>query len=159
MFGGLHPPEASRGVLGGRRPPPQRLKGSQLSDIARVGVVGCGLMGSGIAEVCARAGLDVKVVEVNQGALEAGRRRGATSLERAAASGKLAADEATAALEGIDFSTDFGSLADRQLVVEAVIESEGEKLDVFERLDQVVKDENAVLASNTSSIPIMKLAM
>ena len=64
-----------------------------------------------------------------------------------------------AALERIDFTTDFGSLADRQLVVEAVIESEAEKLDVFERLDKVVEDENAVLASNTSSIPIMKLAM
>jgi 3-hydroxybutyryl-CoA dehydrogenase len=131
----------------------------EAKEIVRVGVVGCGLMGSGIAEVCARAGLDVHVVEVNQRALEAGHRRVETSLERAAASGKLAADEAVAALGRIDFSTDFAVLADRQLIVEAVIESEADKLGVFERLDKVVEDEKAVLASNTSSIPIMKLAM
>jgi 3-hydroxybutyryl-CoA dehydrogenase len=127
--------------------------------IARVGVVGCGLMGSGIVEVCARAGLDVRVVEVDVGALEAGQKRVETSLQRAAAAGKMAPDEATSALDRIDFTTDFESLADRQLIVEAVVESEAEKLDVFERLDHVLEDDSAVLASNTSSIPIMKLAM
>lgn len=125
----------------------------------RVGVVGCGLMGSGIAEVCARAGLDVKAVEVDSQALEAGRHRVQTSLTRAVGTGKLTEDERAEALDHITFSTDYGSLEDRQLVVEAVVEAEPAKLEVFEQLDKIVSDESAVLASNTSSIPIMKLAM
>ncbi len=127
--------------------------------IDRVGVVGCGLMGSGIAEVCARAGLDVVVREVNQSALDAGRRRIEGSLDRALKAGKLEVTERDAALAQIRFTTDFGELADRQLVVEAIIENEAEKLEVFASLDKALEDEDAVLASNTSSIPVMKLAM
>jgi 3-hydroxybutyryl-CoA dehydrogenase len=127
--------------------------------IERVGVVGCGLMGSGIAEVCARAGLDVVVREVNQPALDAGRQRIEGSLDRAIKAGKLEAADRDTALSHIRFTTDFGELADRQLVVEAVIENEAEKLEVFASLDKAVQDEDAVLASNTSSIPVMKLAM
>jgi 3-hydroxybutyryl-CoA dehydrogenase len=127
--------------------------------IRRVGVVGCGLMGSGIAEVCARAGLDVVVREVNQPALDAGRKRVEGSLDRAVKAGKLDAAERDAALAQIRFTTDFGDLSDRQLVVEAVIENEAEKLEVFASLDKAVSDVEAVLASNTSSIPVMKLAM
>ncbi|MDQ3946462.1 MAG: 3-hydroxybutyryl-CoA dehydrogenase [Actinomycetota bacterium] len=127
--------------------------------IDRVGVVGCGLMGSGIAEVCARAGLDVVVREVNQSALDAGRRRIEGSLDRALKAGKLEITERDAALAQIRFTTDFGELADRQLVVEAIIENEAEKLEVFASLDKALEDEDAVLASNTSSIPVMKLAM
>jgi 3-hydroxybutyryl-CoA dehydrogenase len=127
--------------------------------IERVGVVGCGLMGSGIAEVCARVGLDVVVREVNQTALDAGRRRIESSLDRAIKAGKLEAADRDAALAQIRFTTDFGELSDRQLVVEAVIENEAEKLEVFASLDKALQDEDAVLASNTSSIPVMKLAM
>ncbi|MGH8974456.1 MAG: 3-hydroxyacyl-CoA dehydrogenase NAD-binding domain-containing protein, partial [Acidimicrobiia bacterium] len=127
--------------------------------IERVGVVGCGLMGSGIAEVCARAGLDVVVREVNQPSLDAGRKRVEGSLDRAVKAGKLDAAGRDAAMAQIRFTTDFGDLADRQLVVEAVIENEAEKLEVFASLDKAVQDEDAVLASNTSSIPVMKLAM
>lgn len=127
--------------------------------VERVGVVGCGLMGSGIAEVCARARLDVVVREVNQPALDAGRKRVEGSLDRAVKTGKLDVAERDAALSHIRFTTDFGDLADRQLVVEAVIENEAEKLEVFASLDKAVQDEDAVLASNTSSIPVMKLAM
>ncbi len=127
--------------------------------VERVGVVGCGLMGSGIAEVCARAGLDVVVREVNQPALDAGRKRVEGSLERAVKAGKLEGDDRDAALSNIRYTMDFGELADRQLVVEAVIENEAEKLEVFASLDKAVQDEDAVLASNTSSIPVMKLAM
>ena len=127
--------------------------------IERVGVVGCGLMGSGIAEVCGRAALDVVVREVNQSALDTGRRRVESSLERAVKAGKLEAAERDNALAHIRFTTDFDDLADRQLVVEAVIENEAEKLEVFASLDKVIQDESAVLASNTSSIPVMKLAM
>ena len=129
------------------------------NEIERVGVVGCGLMGSGIAEVCARAKLDVVVREVNQGALDAGRGRIEGSLERAVKAGKLPEADRDDALSRLRFTTDFLDLADRQLVVEAVIESESEKLEVFSNIDKAVEDQNAILASNTSSIPIMKLAM
>jgi 3-hydroxybutyryl-CoA dehydrogenase len=132
---------------------------SNAADIQRIGVVGIGLMGSGIAEVCARAGLDVTAVETSEGALRAGRERVEASLKRAVQSGKLLADEGEAARERITFSTDYEVFEDRQLVIEAVIEAEHEKLSVFQQLDKVVDDEDAVLASNTSSIPIMKLAM
>jgi 3-hydroxybutyryl-CoA dehydrogenase len=127
--------------------------------IEKVGVVGCGLMGSGIAEAAARAGLDVHVVDLDGAALERGRERIGASITRAQKAGKLTDLEADAALARIGYSTDIGSLADRQLVVEAVVESEPEKVAVFEALDKVVAAPDAVLASNTSSIPIMKLAM
>jgi len=129
------------------------------ADIDRVGVVGCGLMGSGIAEVAARAGCDVVVVEVDDDAAAAGRKRVEKSLARGLRSGKLTDEERDRALEGMRFTTDLGDLADRQIVVEAVIENEEEKLSVFSRLDKVVDDPQAILASNTSSIPIMKLGM
>ena len=131
----------------------------QQSPITRVGVVGSGLMGSGIAEVCARAGLDVIVTEVDAAAAEGGQRRLAKSLDRAVSSGKLGEDEREAALARISLTTDIGDLADRQLVVEAVVEDEQTKVDVFRRLDKVVEAADAVLASNTSSIPIMKLGI
>jgi 3-hydroxybutyryl-CoA dehydrogenase len=127
--------------------------------IERVGVVGCGLMGSGIAEVCARAGLDVLVREVDQAAAEAGRARLVKSLDRGLASGKLTEAERDAAVGNLGFTTDLGDFGDRQLVVEAVVEDEVLKTEVFQALDKVVTDEHAILASNTSSIPVMKLGI
>lgn len=128
-------------------------------EIQRVGVVGCGLMGSGIAEVCARAGRSVTVVEVDPQALARGRSRIESSLRRAVSAGKLSDEEGEATLGRIELGSDVGSLADRELVVEAVVEAEPEKLRVFEAVDKVVETSDALLASNTSSIPIMKLAM
>jgi 3-hydroxybutyryl-CoA dehydrogenase len=128
-------------------------------EIERVGVVGCGLMGSGIAEVCGRAGLDVVVREINEEMLAAGRRRVETSLDRAVRSAKLDPDERNRVMDGMRFTTDLDDLADRQLTLEAVIESEPAKMEVFAQLDRVLRDDSAILASNTSSIPIMKLAM
>jgi 3-hydroxybutyryl-CoA dehydrogenase len=116
-------------------------------------------MGSGIAEVCARAGLDVVVREVDAGAAEAGMRRVTTSLDRAVRAGKLDEGARDGALKRITMTTELDELADRQLVVEAVVEDEGLKTDVFRALDRIVTDQTAVLASNTSSIPIMKLGM
>ncbi len=127
--------------------------------IERVGVVGCGQMGSGIAEACARAGLRVGVVELDSARLEAGRSRIEASLERATRSGKLTEEDARSAMAAVAFNTDIGSLDQCDLVVEAVVESEAEKIHVFELLDKVVSKPDAILASNTSSIPIMKLAM
>ena len=130
-----------------------------MATITRVGVVGSGLMGSGIAEVCARAGLDVVVREVDAGAAEAGLARLTTSLDRGVRSGKLTEQARDEALGRIRVTTDLDELADRQLVVEAVIEDEASKVEVFRGLDKVVTDEAAILASNTSSIPIMKLGI
>ncbi|MDQ3979506.1 MAG: 3-hydroxybutyryl-CoA dehydrogenase [Actinomycetota bacterium] len=126
--------------------------------IERVGVVGCGLMGSGIAEVSARAGTHVVVVEANDDALAAGRHRIQSSLEKAHRRGKLAGSPSDV-LDGMVFSTDFSALSDRQLVIEAVVENLDAKLAVFTQLDEVVKDPEAILASNTSSIPVIRLAM
>jgi 3-hydroxybutyryl-CoA dehydrogenase len=127
--------------------------------IERVGVVGCGLMGSGIAEVCARAGLDVVVREVDAGAAELGLHRITNSLDRAVRANKLNDAGRDAALGRVRLTTDLADLADRQLVVEAVVEDEALKTEVFTLLDKVVTDEAAILASNTSSIPVMKLGM
>jgi len=134
---------------------------SEASDraIERVGVVGAGLMGAGIAEVSARAGIDVTVCDINDAAVAAGRSRIETSLGRAVKAGKLDDGTAMASLARIVFVTDIGELADRQLVIEAVREFEDEKLEVFRNLGKIVVDDQAILASNTSSIPIMKLAM
>lgn len=125
--------------------------------IERIGVVGCGLMGSGIAEVSARAGLDVMVREINESAAEAGRARLVKSLDRGLSSGKMTEQERDDALARLNFTTDLADLADRQLVVEAVVEDEAMKVDIFEQLDAAVTADDAILASNTSSIPIMKL--
>jgi 3-hydroxybutyryl-CoA dehydrogenase len=130
-----------------------------MSDIERVGVVGGGLMGSGIAEVCARAGLDVIVAEVDPAAAEAAHGRVAKSLDRGTRSGKLTEADRDAAFARIRFCTDVAELADRQLVIEAVVEDEAAKAGVFRALDGVVTDPKAILASNTSSIPIMKLGI
>jgi len=125
----------------------------------RIGVVGCGLMGAGIAEVAARAGIDVIVIEQNVDAINAGRDRIEKSLTRASASGKLSDEEAALARENLHFSEKFGDLADVQFAIEAVSEKESIKLEVFKTLDAVVQDPGAILATNTSSIPIIKLAM
>src|SRR5438067_3168574 len=130
-----------------------------VADLAKVGVVGAGLMGSGIAEVHARAGVDVVVTEVNQPALDAGRARIEKSLQRGVRSGKLTAEDADAALGRLAFTTDLAAFADRDLVVEAVLEQEQAKVDLFRSLDKVVERADAIFASNTSSIPIMKLGM
>jgi 3-hydroxybutyryl-CoA dehydrogenase len=116
-------------------------------------------MGSGIAEVCARSGLDVMISEVSPDALDSGRHRVESSLSRGVRHGKLTEPERDEALSRMHFTTDLGTFADRQLVIEAVVENEQAKTEVFTALDKVVEDQEAIFASNTSSIPIMKLGM
>ena len=116
-------------------------------------------MGSGIAEVCAKAGVDVIAREVDAGALAAGQRRIEQSFQRGLAGGKLTEEEHALALARLRFTTDLGEMADRQLVIEAVTEFEPAKVEVFTALDRVVTAPDAVLATNTSAIPIMRLAM
>ncbi len=125
----------------------------------RIGVVGCGLMGSGIAEVTAGAGAQVIVIESDEATLEAGRQRVDKSLARAVASLKLTDEDAARIKSNLTFSTDVGDLADRELVIEAIAENEALKLDIFRRIDEAVADPTAILATNTSSIPIITVAM
>ena len=126
--------------------------------IERVGVVGAGQMGSGIAEVSARAGVDVIVYEPTEALTTAGRNRIAKSLERGVSAGKVTERERSAALGRLKFTTSLSDLSDRQLVIEAVIEDDAVKGKIFAELDEIISDPDAVLASNTSSIPIMKIA-
>jgi 3-hydroxybutyryl-CoA dehydrogenase len=126
--------------------------------IERVGVVGAGQMGAGIAEVSLRAGVDVRIFEPTEALVTAGRDRITKSLERGVSKGKLTQDECDAALAKLTSTTTLSDLADRDLVIEAIVEDAAVKAKVFAELDAVVTDPDAVLASNTSSIPIMKIA-
>ena len=127
--------------------------------IKRVGVVGGGQMGGGVAELTAKAGLPTVVREVTPEVAERSRAGIQKSLDRALERGKL--DEAAheAALGNLSFTTEIGDLGDCDLVVEAVVESFDLKAEVFRALDEVVASPDAVLATNTSSIPIIDIAM
>ena len=125
--------------------------------VSTVGVIGGGIMGSGIAEVSARKGCEVLLCEVSEAAAENARARIAKSLARAERSGKLTAEEREAAQGRLRTTTDIADLSDRDLVIEAVVEDETEKVAIFQALGKVARPD-ALLASNTSSIPIMKLA-
>src|SRR5688572_28743478 len=118
--------------------------------VERVGVIGGGQMGAGIAEVAALAGCEVVVHEVSPEAAEAARSRIEKSLDRAVSRGKLDQEAAGSALSRITFSTDWSDQADRQIVIEAVTENEDLKKEIFRNLDEVVADADAILASNTS---------
>jgi 3-hydroxybutyryl-CoA dehydrogenase len=129
-----------------------------MREITRVGVAGCGLMGSGIAEVCARGGLDVVVREIDDAAAAAGRARIEGSLARAVRAGKLDAEDRDAALARIRVTTDLAGLADRELIIEAATENPAVKAALFAELDRVAADPGVILATNTSSIPIVQVA-
>jgi 3-hydroxybutyryl-CoA dehydrogenase len=125
-------------------------------DVRTVGVIGCGLMGSGISEVVARAGQTAVVLETSDELVERGRERIETSTLRAVERGRLDAEERTAVLGRISLTTDVQDLADVDLVIEAATEDHDTKIGMFRRLDEVTKPE-VILASNTSSIPIADL--
>lgn len=125
-------------------------------DVRTVGVIGCGLMGSGISEVVARAGQTAVVLETSDELVERGRRRIETSTLRAVERGRLDAEERTAVLGRISLTTDVQDLAGVDLVIEAATEDHDTKVGMFRRLDEVTKPE-VILASNTSSIPIADL--
>jgi 3-hydroxybutyryl-CoA dehydrogenase len=125
-------------------------------DVRTIGVVGCGLMGSGIAEVAARAGQSVVVLETSEELLERGRARIESSMGKAVERGRLSADERDAVTGLIRGTTEVEELAGVDLVIEAATEDHATKVGVFRRLDEVIKP-NVILASNTSSIPIADL--
>ena len=126
--------------------------------VERVGVVGGGIMGTGIAEVCARAGLPTTLVEVDAEGAAAARGRIEASIGKAVRRGHLEEGEASDALDILDCVDDLTALRDSSLVVEAVVEDGDAKREVFVALCEIVADPEAILASNTSSIPIVDLA-
>jgi 3-hydroxybutyryl-CoA dehydrogenase len=129
-----------------------------MSEITRVGVAGCGLMGSGIAEICARGGLDVIVREIDSAAAQAGLARIQASLARAVRAGKITAEDRDAALARLTVTTRLEDLADRELVIEAATENPVVKAALFAELDRAVAGPDTILATNTSSIPIIQVA-
>jgi 3-hydroxybutyryl-CoA dehydrogenase len=126
-------------------------------DVKTAGVVGCGIMGSGIVEVCAKAGMKVVFVESNEQLVANGRQAIERSMAKAVERGKLGESSRDEALGRVSGTTDFQELADADLVIEAVVEDLATKREVFHRLDELTRPE-VVLASNTSSIPIVELA-
>jgi len=130
---------------------------SMSTQISRIGVVGAGFMGSGIAESCAVAGVDVTAYEPQQAPLDRSRGRLEQSIGRAVARGKLTRDDADSVIGRIAYTTDLGDLDGVDAVIEAVVEDPRVKGELFERLDRQLPDAQ-FLASNTSSIPIAEVA-
>ncbi len=126
--------------------------------VQRVGVVGAGQMGSGIIEVAAKSGSDVLVWEAKQEFLDGGKARIEKSLDKAVSRGKLSQEDRDAAVARISYTTDLADFADREMVMEAIVENEDIKKDVFAKLDAIVADKSAPLCSNTSSLPIQTIA-
>jgi 3-hydroxybutyryl-CoA dehydrogenase len=126
--------------------------------IQKVGIVGGGQMGGGIAEVCAKAGIDVIVVEVTDELAARSKAGIERSLAKALERGKIDEDGQDAAVARLAFTTDLESFSDRDLVIEAVVENLEVKRELFARIDRVVESPDAILASNTSSIPITQIA-
>jgi 3-hydroxybutyryl-CoA dehydrogenase len=121
--------------------------------ISKVGVVGCGLMGHGISQICAQAGWDVVVRELDQGQLDKGMSKIEKQLGRAVEKGKMEQSEADQVLGRITPTLDYGALADSDLVIEAITEDLDSKLEMWGELDGIVKDD-AYLATNTSSLSV-----
>ncbi len=126
-------------------------------EIRKVGVVGCGLMGSGIAEVSAKAGFDVVVREIDQGAVAAGRNRVEKSLARAVARGKLEESSRDEALARTIFTTSLEKMVGCDLIIEAIVESLEAKNELFTQLDGICS-QDAIFASNTSSLTVTDMA-
>jgi 3-hydroxybutyryl-CoA dehydrogenase len=125
-------------------------------DVKRIGVVGCGVMGSGIVEVCARAGMEVVYLEASAGLVRQGRSLIEASTLHARERGRLSREERDAALERIRGTTKLEDLSESELVLEAATEDYETKRELFRRLDDVISPD-VVLGSNTSSIPIADL--
>src|SRR5262245_32667491 len=121
--------------------------------IGKVGVVGCGLMGHGISQICAQAGWDVVVREEEQAALDKGMGKIEKQLGRAVEKGRMEQSDAEAVRGRITPTLDYADLADSDLVVEAITEDLDRKLEMWRELDEIVKDD-AFFATNTSSLPV-----
>ncbi|GIJ29515.1 3-hydroxybutyryl-CoA dehydrogenase [Micromonospora qiuiae] len=129
-----------------------------MRSVERVGVIGSGLMGTGIAEACARAGLDVRVVTTTTGSTRTARQRLTDLVDRQVRKGQLTEDQRERVVDSVTYTCDLDGMADRDLVVEAIVERESAKVELFAKLDKSVTRDDAILATNTSSIPIVRLA-
>ena len=125
--------------------------------IQKVGIVGAGTMGNGIAQAFAGAGIDVVMTDISDAALQRGLNTVSGSLDRLIKKEKINAEQKAAVLARISTSTDTAAIGECDLVVEAATENEALKLKIFKQLDELAKP-GAILASNTSSISITKLA-
>ena len=126
-------------------------------EVERVGVIGCGIMGSGIVEVVARSGGTVTYVEVSDDKVASGRTSIERSTGKAVERGKLSQEDQGALLDRITGTTDVSAVSDADIVIEAATEDLATKLQIFSRLEEVTRKE-VVLATNTSSLPIAELA-
>jgi 3-hydroxybutyryl-CoA dehydrogenase len=126
-------------------------------DVQKVGVIGCGIMGSGIVEVCAKAGAEVTYVEVDDERVEQGGARIEKSLARAVERGKLSEEDRVGVMSAIHGTADYEDIADSDLVIEAATEHLETKLEIFRALDGITRGD-IVLATNTSSLPIVQMA-
>jgi 3-hydroxybutyryl-CoA dehydrogenase len=126
-------------------------------DVKTVGVIGCGIMGSGIVEVCAKAGNQVVFVEIDDEQVERGRARIEKSLARAVERGKLSEEDRAGVMAAIHGTADYEDIADSDLIIEAATEHLDTKLEIFRVLDGITRDD-IVLATNTSSLPIVQMA-
>lgn len=127
--------------------------------ITKVGVVGCGLMGSGIAEIAAKSGLPTIVCEADAAAVERGQQRIQKSVSRALSGNKISQVEYDTINKHLAFTHSISDLSECDLIIEAVVENEAVKVDVFKKLDETIRWPDTILATNTSSIPVMKLGM
>ena len=126
-------------------------------EINRVGVLGCGLMGHGIAQICAQAGWDVAVVEADQDALDKGLGKIEKQLGRAVEKGRAEQSDVDGVRGRIQPTLDYSDLADCDLVIEAITEDLGLKLEMWKQVDGVAKD-GATFATNTSSLSVAEQA-
>ncbi|MCD6249569.1 MAG: 3-hydroxybutyryl-CoA dehydrogenase [candidate division Zixibacteria bacterium] len=129
----------------------------KLNDIKKVTIVGCGTMGNGIAQVFAQTGFNVNLVDIDQAFLDRAVATIGKSMDRQIKKEKITAGDKDAALARISTSTDLAVAADSQVVIEAVTEQLNVKLEIFKKLAEVCSTD-AILASNTSSLPITQLA-
>jgi len=125
--------------------------------VARVGILGAGTMGNGIAHVFATAGIDVRMIDIDSSALDRARATIEKNLARQVAKGRLDDSEAAAALSRIEPHTSLDAVGDAQVVVEAATENPPLKFDLFAKLSSLAPDD-ALLATNTSSISITEIA-
>src|ERR671935_273712 len=126
-------------------------------EISKVGVLGCGLMGHGITQICAQAGWDVVIREASQEKLDGGIGKIEKQLARAVEKGKASQEDADATRARIEPTLDYGDLADCDLVIEAITEDLGMKLEMWKEVDRIVK-EGVTFATNTSSLAVIDQA-
>jgi 3-hydroxybutyryl-CoA dehydrogenase len=128
-----------------------------MAEIKKVGIAGCGLMGHGIAQVVATAGYEVVVAELDDATLQKGLGKIQKQLARAVEKGKSTQEDADAILSRLTGTIDLGEFADADLVIEAITENLGLKLELWKQLDAIVKPE-AIFATNTSSLAVIDQA-